>query len=109
MHRNVVYYMSNGKDVDRTLTASDEPAAQLIDQVAARLRDWGLAAPGIAFLEANKPFSFLGSQFLLFLQPLLSTLIQPALTNDFIALLADRANVEKLIDKLESNGEAHPR
>jgi hypothetical protein len=89
--------------------ASDEDRTQMIDHLAAKLCAWGLATPGIAFLEANKPFSFLGSQFLLFLQPLLSTFIQPALTDDYIALLGDRANVERLIQKLESNGEAHPR
>jgi hypothetical protein len=82
---------------------------QLIDSLAGKLRGWGLATPGIAFLEANKPFSFLGSQFLLFLQPLLSTFVRPEVTDGYIALLQDRANVERLIQKLESSGEIPPR
>jgi hypothetical protein len=86
-----------------------EAEEELIDHLAVRLRAWGLATPGIAFLEANKPFSFLGSQLLLFLQPLLSTLVGSAVTDDYIALLQDRANVERLIRKLESSGEAFPR
>ena len=85
------------------------PKEQLIDHLAAQLHAWGLGTPGIAFLEANKPFSFLGSQFLLFLQPLLSTFVRSAVTDDYIALLQDRANVERLIRKLESNGEVLPR
>lgn len=89
--------------------AADENEAQVIDRLAAKLRGWGLAAPGIAFLEANKPLSFLGSQLLLFVQPLLSTFIQPTVTDDYISLLQDRTKVEELIRKLESSGEAHPR
>jgi hypothetical protein len=89
--------------------AADKVGMETIDHLAAKLHAWGLATPGIAFLEANKPLSFLGSQFLLFLQPLLSTFIQPAVTDDYITLLGDRANVERLIQKLESNGESHPR
>ncbi len=87
----------------------DEREAQLIDQLADKLRGWGLAAPGVAFLEANKPFSFLGSQLLLFFQPMLSTFIRPAVTDEYVSLLQDRANVEKLIQKLESSGETHAR
>lgn len=104
----MVYYMLTGKDMDQNgaWAANEE---ELIDQLAGKLRGWGLAAPGIAFLEANKPFSFLGSQLLLFLQPLLSTFIQPAVTDDYISLLQNRANVEALIQRLEASGEAHPR
>ena len=58
-----------------------------------------MVAPAIAFLEANKPFSFLGSQALLFAQPLLSPFLTG--TGDYIALLEDRANVERLIQRLE--------
>jgi hypothetical protein len=91
------------------MATDDGTEEQLIDHLAARLQAWGLTTPGIAFLEANKPFSFLGSQFLLFVQPLLSTFVGSAVTDDYIALLQDRANVERLIRKLESHGEAFPR
>jgi hypothetical protein len=91
------------------MPARDETKEELIDHLAAQLHAWGVATPGVAFLEANKPFSFLGSQFLLFLQPLLSTFVRSALTDDYIALLQDRANVERLIQKLESSGEVLPR
>ena len=91
------------------MAAGDETEEQLIDHLAAQLHAWGLGTPGIAFLEANKPFSFLGSQFLLFLQPLLSTFVRSAVTDDYIALLQDRTNIERLIRKLESRGEVLPR
>jgi hypothetical protein len=76
---------------------------QLIEEMAGHLRQWGLAAPGIAFLEANKPFTFLGGQFLLFVQPLLSTFVAPDITGEYAALLEDRDSVERLIHTLELN------
>ena len=74
---------------------------QLIEELAARLKRWGMVTPGIAFLEANKPFSFLGSQLLLFVQPLLDVFVSPAVTSEYVTLLEDRDNVERLIRQLE--------
>ena len=71
----------------------------LIEAVARRLEDAGLSTPAVALLEANKPFSFLGSQALLFMEPFLGPLF--AGTGDWIALLEDRQNVELLIQRLE--------
>ncbi len=71
----------------------------LIERLARRVEAAGLVAPAIAFLEANKPFSFLGSQALLFLQPLLSPFLSG--TGEYIAFLEDRGNVERLIRRLE--------
>ena len=76
---------------------------ELIAQVADRINYWGLSVPGIVFLEANKPFSFLASQFLLFLQPLCRSFVASEVTDEYIRLLEDRGNVERLIQKLELN------
>ena len=73
---------------------------ELIESVARRLEGAGLAAPAVALLEANKPFSFLGSQALLFAEPFLGLLITG--TRDWVALLEDRGNVELLISRLET-------
>ena len=70
----------------------------LIEAVARRLENAGLAAPAVALLEANKPFSFLGSQALLFIEPFVGRFV--AGTGDWIALLEDRHNVEALIRRL---------
>lgn len=72
-----------------------------------RLADWiirrGLATPAAFLLEVNKPFSFLGSQALWMLQPLLG----PAMGYDRVAtcarLLEDRDSVERLLERLESH------
>lgn len=77
---------------------------ELVNQLAGRIQELGLAGPGIAFLEANKPFSFLGSQFLLFMQPLLDPFVGSSVTGRYIGLLQDRSNIERLIQKLEADG-----
>jgi len=74
---------------------------ELIEKMAYHLRRWGLTVPGVAFLEANKPFAFLGSQLLLFLQPLLNGLVRPAASEQCIRFLEDRDGIERLIQRLE--------
>ena len=74
----------------------------LVEQLARRLRRWGLTTPAIAFLEANKPLSFVGSQVLLMLQPVTDLFVAHELTGDLAALLADRNRLEALIAHLET-------
>jgi hypothetical protein len=74
---------------------------KLIEELSGHVNRWGLVAPGIALLEANKPFSFLGSQLLLFVEPLLNFFVSPAVTSEYVSLLEDRDNVERLIRQLE--------
>jgi len=78
----------------------------LVEQLARRIRRWGLTAPAIAFLEANKPLSFVGSQMLLMLQPVTDLFVARELTGDLAALLADRNRLEALIAHLETS--PHP-
>ena len=76
---------------------------QLIEELAGHLKRWGMVTPSIAFLEANKPFNFLGSQLLLFVQPLLGVFVSPAVTSEYASLLEDRDSIERLIRKLEAD------
>ena len=75
----------------------------LIDRLAQKVSRWGLTAPAILFLEANKPFSFIGSQVLLFFQPLLGFLLGDEVIGGYAQLLEDPANVERLLHLLEQH------
>ena len=79
-----------------------EAQDRLIESIARRIADWSLTAPAIMFLEANKPFSFIGSQALLFFQPVLGLLIGDETVADYAQFLEDRDNIERLIRRLES-------
>jgi hypothetical protein len=72
----------------------------LVERLAQLIAGWGLVAPAIAFLEANKPLSFVGSQALLMLQPMADLFVARELTMDLAGLLADRDRLELLINRL---------
>ncbi|MFQ6059205.1 MAG: hypothetical protein ACE5MB_10050 [Anaerolineae bacterium] len=80
-----------------TITRRDE----LIEGLARKIAHLGLTTPAILFLEAHKPLSFLGSQALLFSQPLLGFLLGDKEAQDYALLLEDRENVERLLRSLE--------
>jgi hypothetical protein len=73
----------------------------LLERLAQKLSRCGLTAPAILFLEANKPFSFIGSQVLLFFQPLLGFLLDDEIIGGYAQLFEDQANVERLLHLLE--------
>jgi ABC-type Zn2+ transport system substrate-binding protein/surface adhesin len=77
----------------------DEEA--LLDAAATRIAKMGLAVPAIFFLESSKPLSFLGSQFLVFIEPFVKTFIDIKNYDKFCLMMEDRSNVEKLIQKIE--------
>lgn len=71
-----------------------------------RLADWiirqGLVTPAVFLLETNKPFSFLGSQALWMIQPLLGPVAGHDRIGAYARLLEDQSNVERLLARLES-------
>ena len=72
-----------------------------INQVADKISELGLTAPAILLLEAHKPLAFIGSQFLLVVQPTLDLLLPSHLIRNTSDLLADPDQFEHLIAILE--------
>jgi hypothetical protein len=75
---------------------------QLIEAIAQRVADWGLTIPALAFLEINKPLSFVFSQLALIGQPLLDVFVTHEQSTVWTTLLADRDQIEALIARLEN-------
>ncbi len=82
----------------------ETPGDALVERLAHLIGRWRLAAPAVLFLEANKPLSFVGSQALLMLQPMMDLFVAPELTADLAVLFADRDRLETLITRLEMSG-----
>lgn len=74
-----------------------------VEQVAQKIFDIGLATPAILLLEAHKPLAFLASQLLLIAQPTLNLFFSPPTTENYINLLAEEAQLEQLISRLEQH------
>ncbi len=74
---------------------------QLIDSLARRAHNSGLTTVVIALLETHKPLSFIASQTFLVFQPLLTVFLGDISVEDYVLLLADRKNLERVICRLE--------
>jgi hypothetical protein len=80
----------------------------LIDRLTEWLKDRGLAEPAIVLFEAGKPLLPVGSQVLLFLQPILGS-IAPVLgwfddnriVAEYAKLLEDPASIDRILMRLE--------
>jgi hypothetical protein len=86
----------------RRVEYMDKSTDPLVERLVYLIARWGLATPVIAFLEANKPLSFVGSQALLMIQPMTDLFGASEQTKDFAVLLADRDQVGRLIASLEA-------
>jgi len=81
-----------------TLTSKQE---ELLDKLARKVTRWQMGVPAIMFLETIKPLSFIGSQVLVFLDPLVKSIFNPSDYDEYTKLMEDRRNVELLIGKIE--------
>lgn len=74
---------------------------QLTEELAQALHRRGLGTPAIALLEAHKPLSFVASQALLALSPLIAVVAGRFPIEDYAGLLEDSSNVDRVISRLE--------
>jgi len=81
---------------------STEQREAMIEHLAQTIEARGLEAPAILFLEANKPFSFLGSQLLLLSEPLFRILGKGQFAATWAEALEDRDMLERIIRRLET-------
>jgi len=75
----------------------------LLEQMSQQICRWGLTLPAIVFLQVTRPLSFIASQTLLLCQPLISAFYDAPQIAGYADLLADRANVDRLVARLEED------
>jgi hypothetical protein len=82
----------------------------LLEAMAVRVVRMGLATPAVFFLESVKPLSFLGSQALVFFEPIVRAIFHVAQYERFARLMEDREAVERLLERIEAlDAEARDR
>jgi hypothetical protein len=84
--------------------ASDISAArrdEILTKIAQKVVDLKLTPVAIVMLESSKPLSFVGSQLMVFLQPIVTSIFPFHQYDEVAAMLEDRANVEALIQRIE--------
>jgi hypothetical protein len=80
---------------------TEERKKFLMNKIAQKVIDYRLAPVAIIFLESSKPLSFLGNQFLIFMQPFYRALFSYREYEEITAMLEDRNNIEALICEIE--------
>jgi len=90
----------------RERTPEDE---QLLDRISRAVVGRGMAVPAVFLLESSKPLSFVGSQFLHFLSPIVHTLFEAKELDRLALLLERRDTVEELIVRIEAAGAPNRR
>ncbi len=86
---------------------SDERRTELIDKIARKVVDMRMVVPAILFLESMKPLSFIGSQMMVFFQPIFRTFFSFREYDEIAVILEERENVERLIlsiERIDSEG-----
>jgi len=89
-----------------SLSAAD---ARFLDGLADRLRTAGLAPAAVLWLASLRPLSFLGSQLLHLATPLMDVMVDGDGHRRLARLLESRANLDRLLHRLETGGPAPRR
>jgi hypothetical protein len=77
-----------------------EASDELVESVAREIQLRGLTGPAMMFLEASRPYRPLGSQAMLFFDPVLRGVFGGDLAG-VQHLLADDTGIDRLLDRLE--------
>jgi len=86
---------------DIVFEVSEERKKILLGKIAQKVIDYRLSPVAIIFLESSKPLSFLGNQFMIFMQPFYRAIFSFREYEEIAAMLEDRNNVEALICEIE--------
>jgi len=73
----------------------------IIEKVAAKVVEWHMTVPAILFLESVKPLNYIGSQTLVFFEPIVQSVFSIKDYDVFRQAMERRENVENLLQKIE--------
>jgi hypothetical protein len=79
-----------------------EDEERLLNKVAERVVRWKMSVPAIIFLESVKPLNYIGSQTLVFFEPIVQSLFNFKDYDSFRRAMERRENVERLMQKIEA-------
>ena len=71
-----------------------------IEDVAREIQLYGMTGPAMMFLEASRPYRALGSQAMLFFDPVLRTIVGRG-SDSMYRILSDESGIDRLIERLE--------
>jgi len=97
----MVRFFESYKEFDEKNRLSDERRDELIDKIARGTVERNLTAPAIFLLESVKPLTFIGSQVMVFFDPVVRAIFTFKEYDEIRIALEDRENLERLLIKIE--------
>ena len=79
-----------------------EEEMAVLEKLARKTVDKGMTVPAILFLESIKPLNFIGSQVLVFFEPIVQTVFNFKDYDAFRCALEKRESIEILITRIEA-------
>lgn len=89
--------------VARELT--EEKRIELLERIAQEIVERNLTAPAVFVLEVARPFTFIGSQGMVFLEPIIQSIFNWRNYTYVRKLLEDRKNLDELLLRIEDYDE----
>lgn len=71
-----------------------------VEDVAREIQLYGMTGPAMMFLEASRPYRALGSQAMLFFDPVLRTIFGSG-SDAMYRVLSDESGIDRLMERLE--------
>ncbi len=81
---------------------SQEERVRLLDKLAKEIVRWQMAIPAIIFLESSKYLNRIGSQFLIFLSPVVTAVFTTWELEKYALIFEERSNIDYLLDTIET-------
>jgi len=73
----------------------------ILEKVAKKVVKWRMSTPAIIFLESVKPLNYIGSQTMVFFEPIVQSIFNFRDYDNFRIAMERRENVENLLQKIE--------
>ncbi len=93
----------SGSDVpEKGNEALPEDESRVLDKLAGKVVEKGMTVPAILFLESVKPLNFIGSQAMVFFEPIVQTVFNIKDYDTLRQALEKRQTIEILLQKIEA-------
>ncbi len=76
---------------------------EVLEKAAKKVVQWKMAVPAILFLESVKPLNYIGSQALVFFEPIVQSVFSIKDYDTFRSALEKRESIEVLLRKIEAH------
>ena len=97
------FFKGNVDLPDPDNNALPEQENAVLDKLARKTVEKGMAVPAILFLESVKPLNFIGSQVMVFFEPVVQTIFNFKDYDTFRSALEKRESIEILLLKIEKH------